>query len=285
MIIGCGGCIGLFLFMGMLSGVVRVLSGATLNDFNQKQAFVKPEEKPSTDDPTFGVPTDFKPQYRIAEEADQHSNCPRWRVEIIVPDKITKQEMEDNLRAALREEYQKHEPQTVQVAAFRKSFYLPSAMPCGIVNFAPEGAVFGLYTENTPLPSEDYKVEVNLGNFDNEVGKGYEKELRQDEAKRKLINSKEVEEVEFQEFNVLVNTFNAKHTENGGEITGTVINRSGKTLENITIAFKFYDENGICVDEPFGDIGKLKSGHKWKFKVSTKDTHWVKYQFSDLSGF
>jgi hypothetical protein len=70
-----------------------------------------------------------------------------------------------------------------------------------------------------------------------------------------------------------------------GEITGTVINRRDYQLSYAQISFNLYDASGAQVGSAIANINHLEPGGRWNFKASTFGTDFVKYKFSELSGF
>ena len=71
----------------------------------------------------------------------------------------------------------------------------------------------------------------------------------------------------------------------GGEITGMVVNRRSRKLSYAQITFNLYDHSGAQVGSAIGNINGLESGGTWKFKATSLGVRFVKYKFSELSGF
>ncbi len=71
----------------------------------------------------------------------------------------------------------------------------------------------------------------------------------------------------------------------GGEITGIVVNRRSRKLDYAQITFNLYDESGAQVGSAIGNINGLEPGGTWKFKATSLGVRFVKYKFSELSGF
>ena len=76
-----------------------------------------------------------------------------------------------------------------------------------------------------------------------------------------------------------------KDGEFGGDITGIVVNRRSRKLGYAQITFNLYDESGAQVGSAIGNINGLEAGGTWKFKASSLGVNFVKYKFSELSGF
>jgi hypothetical protein len=76
-----------------------------------------------------------------------------------------------------------------------------------------------------------------------------------------------------------------KRGEITGEITGTVINRRDHKLSYAQISFNLYDASGAQVGSAIANINGLEPGGRWNFKATTFGADFVRYKFSDLSGF
>ncbi len=84
---------------------------------------------------------------------------------------------------------------------------------------------------------------------------------------------------------LLRKTVDGKVGEFGGEITGMVVNRRSRKLSYAQITFNLYDESGSQVGSAIGNINGLEPGGTWKFKATSLGVKFVKYKFSELSGF
>lgn len=71
----------------------------------------------------------------------------------------------------------------------------------------------------------------------------------------------------------------------GGEITGTVVNRTDRKYRYAQITFNLYDGSGAQVGSALANINGLEPGGSWKFKATSFGTDFKKYKFSELTGF
>lgn len=93
------------------------------------------------------------------------------------------------------------------------------------------------------------------------------------------------EEIDVDGLVLLRKTVNGTRGEFDGEITGTVVNRRGRKLGYAQITFNLYDESGAQVGTALANINGLEPGGRWNFKATTFGTDFVRYKFSELSGF
>lgn len=71
----------------------------------------------------------------------------------------------------------------------------------------------------------------------------------------------------------------------GGEVTGTVVNRTGKKFGYAQITFILYDASGAQVGTAIGNITDLEAGARWNFRASSLGMDFVTYKFSDLIAY
>lgn len=69
-----------------------------------------------------------------------------------------------------------------------------------------------------------------------------------------------------------------------GEITGTVINRRGRTLRYVQITFNLYDDSGAQVGTALANINDLEAGGRWNFRAVAFNDRWVSFRFTKLVG-
>jgi hypothetical protein len=93
------------------------------------------------------------------------------------------------------------------------------------------------------------------------------------------------EEFEVNGLVLLRKTLNGVNNQFSMEITGTVVNRRGKTLNYAQITFNIYNESGAQVGSAIANINGLEPGGRWDFKAVGFTTSGTKYKVSKLSGF
>jgi len=71
----------------------------------------------------------------------------------------------------------------------------------------------------------------------------------------------------------------------GGEITGTIVNRTGKKLTYAEIRFDLYDASGARVGTAIANINGLGHLERWNFKATSFGTKFTTYKIGKLSGF
>jgi hypothetical protein len=117
-----------------------------------------------------------------------------------------------------------------------------------------------------------------------------ERQQRAGDFLRKMAAEAEIKRKAEEEYNadgliLLRKTVQGTSGEFGGVITGMVINRRSHQLSYAQIQFNLYDGSGAQVGTALANINGLEAGGKWKFQASTFGTDYVRYKFSELSGF
>ncbi len=113
-----------------------------------------------------------------------------------------------------------------------------------------------------------------------------EEEAERAEAKRRDAEAKRraEEESDFDGLVLLNKTLQGTITDFGGHITGTVLNRRGKTLRYAQITVTLYDESGAQVGTALANINDLEEDGRWNFKA-VAFRKYARYRVSKVSGF
>lgn len=77
----------------------------------------------------------------------------------------------------------------------------------------------------------------------------------------------------------------ANSTPLGGEIAGTVVNRTGRKLTYAQITFNLYDRSGAQVGTALANINGLEPDGRWNFKAHSFGTNFDSFKFSELTGY
>jgi hypothetical protein len=87
---------------------------------------------------------------------------------------------------------------------------------------------------------------------------------------------------------LLKDTLKATQSKSGGKvagkITGSVINRTGRTLGYAQIAFNLLDKRGARVGEAMASTNDLADGARWDFEAPALGHDFVRYKISELTG-
>ena len=112
------------------------------------------------------LPTDFQTKYKIENEEDfsyrdkkNGQLIKRIQTRITVPPSLNKNELENNLKHAIKTIYDKHEPNGVSVLAYENGDNVMSAYTVAKSIFAPFGD-WGNITSSNNL--DNYKVQINI---------------------------------------------------------------------------------------------------------------------------
>jgi hypothetical protein len=111
--------------------------------------------------------------------------------------------------------------------------------------------------------------------------------MKAEEAKKAAAEADRRAEEEYEQNNLVLlrKTVQGKRGQFGGEITGTVINRSTRKLNYAEITFNLYDQSGAQVGTAVDNIRGLEPGGRWNFKATTFGTDFSGYKINELSGF
>ena len=69
------------------------------------------------------------------------------------------------------------------------------------------------------------------------------------------------------------------------KITGTIINRTGRTLNYAQITFNLYDKSGAQVGSAVANVNGLESNGRWKFEAIALTDDFATYKPSEMTGF
>jgi hypothetical protein len=87
---------------------------------------------------------------------------------------------------------------------------------------------------------------------------------------------------------LLKDTLKATRSQSGGKvtgkITGTVINRTGRTLGYAQIAFDLFGKGGARVGSAMASTDDLADGARWNFEAPALGHDFVRYKISELTG-
>ena len=133
----------------------------------------------------------------------------------------------------------------------------------------------------TPQDIENRLAAIDAQKRAEDVRRNEEENRRRAEADKRRAE----EELEVNGLVLLTKTTQGVTNEFGGEVTGSVVNRTGKKLRYAQITFNLYDDSGAQVGSALANINGLEPGGRWNFKATAFGTKFKSYKFSDMSGF
>ena len=110
-----------------------------------------------------------------------------------------------------------------------------------------------------------------------------EEKRRQEEREAKA--KRDEEELEVNGLVLLRKTEVGSTNVLGCEITGTVVNRTGKKLKYAQIQYNLYDASGAQIGSALANINGLEPGGRWNFKAIGVGKGVKTFKFSEMSGF
>jgi hypothetical protein len=103
------------------------------------------------------------------------------------------------------------------------------------------------------------------------------------EAKAAAARKKE-EELNVKGLVLMTKTVTGTNRQFGGDITGIVVNRTGRKLGYAQFTFNLYDSTGAQIGSALANINGLEPNGRWRFKAATFQK-FSRYKFSELEGF
>lgn len=107
-----------------------------------------------------------------------------------------------------------------------------------------------------------------------------EERIKAEEAARRAESEHDVKGLVF-----LKNSVNGVTREFTCEITGTVVNRTGKRIRYAQITFHLYDASGGRIGTAFTNISTLDPGEQWSFKAIGFERNTKTFKFSELEWY
>ena len=108
----------------------------------------------------FQVKPGFKPTYQVVKRANvSTAGASRWVVRILLPARLTREEVEQNIRYAAKEQWGQNQPNALSVFAYKKGSDYEGPVTAGQCDFAPYGD-WGRASEKVSI--DQYKLVANL---------------------------------------------------------------------------------------------------------------------------
>lgn len=108
----------------------------------------------------FQVKPGFQPIYQVVKRENMSTTgASRWDVHISLPAHLKREEVEQNLRCAAKEQWEENQPNALSVFAYRKGSDYEGPVTAGQCDFAPYGD-WGRASEQVPI--DKYRLVVQL---------------------------------------------------------------------------------------------------------------------------
>lgn len=109
---------------------------------------------------SFQVKSGFKPVYQVVTREDMSTPlASRWTVRIALPAHLKREEVEQNLRYAAKEQWDQSRPDALSVFAYRKGSNYEGVVTAGQCDYAPYGDWSRASKE---IPMSQYKLVIEL---------------------------------------------------------------------------------------------------------------------------
>jgi hypothetical protein len=83
---------------------------------------------------------------------------------------------------------------------------------------------------------------------------------------------------------LLKDTLKATVGRSGAKVTGTVVNRTGHTLNSAQISFDLFDQGGKRVGAALATTSELEDDARWEFEAPALGHGFVRYRVRELTG-
>lgn len=108
----------------------------------------------------FQIKPGFKPIYQVVKRENMSTaGASRWDVRISLPAHLKREEVEQNIRYAAKEQWEENQPNALSVFAYRKGSDYEGPDTAGQGDFAPYGD-WGRASEQVPI--DKYKLVIQL---------------------------------------------------------------------------------------------------------------------------
>ena len=108
----------------------------------------------------FQVKPGFKPTYQVVKRENMSTaGASRWDVRISLPAHLKREEVEQNLRYAAKEQWEQNQPNALSVFAYKKGSDYEGPFTAGHCDFAPYGD-WGRASEKVSI--DQYKLVIQL---------------------------------------------------------------------------------------------------------------------------